>query len=201
MVGVAVDGARGRVGGAGVDLRQPQRCTVGHAVVPGGMHQPYGVVRCQAVQVRSVQIAQLRQLALVPAVAQQPFTGLHRRHLLLHQRANFGDAGGLAQVQMVELVHTAIGEVPVRIDQPGSGRLAMKVDDPGPLRGHGENVGAGTHTQDSAIANGDSLCDRIVRIDRKDPSVHQHHIGCGLFCLAPRAYRAEHQAGQRDHQQ
>jgi hypothetical protein len=124
-----------------------------------------------------MQVAQLRQLALVPTVSQQPLARLQRGHLLLHQGTHFGDAGSLTQVQVVELVHATIGEVPVRIDQPGSRCPAMQVDDPGLLRPHGQDVRVCTHTQDAAIADSDRLCNRIVRIDRQDPTMHQHHIG------------------------
>ena len=128
-LGIAVDGPGRRIFRLGVDMRQPQRFMIGHAVVSGGMHQPDWIVRRCLIQVGGQYITALRQLAFVPARTGEPLPWLQLCGRRVDAIDHLADGGGITETDFVELLVSAGRKMGVGIDQSRRRGLSMKIDD------------------------------------------------------------------------
>ncbi len=174
---VAVDGACGRVFGLGGDVGEAEGVAVDRGVVPGYVLQPDRVVGRDFVEVGGIDVAIFGELALVPAGAEDPFAGFGGCGSGLDAADDLGDACGVGQLDVVELVDAAILIVTVGVDEAGSGGSAVEVEDLGVRVGEGEDLLFGADGDDCAVADGEGFGDGVFGVDGEDGSVDEDYVG------------------------
>ena len=168
---VAVDGAGGRILGGRGNLRKLERRRIGGAVVPGGVSQPHRIVCGDRIEIGGGDIAPFGELALVPAVAQQPFAGFQCRNSQPYAPHHLGDARDVAQIHVIQFPDSAVGDVRMAVDEPRRRGPAMQIDAAGGGAGEAQNLVVGAERGDLPIANRHAFDDRILRIHREYPAV------------------------------
>ena len=145
-----------------------------------GVDQPDRIVGSSFVEIGSVDVTVIGELAFVPAIADEPFAWLELGKALVDAAEDFLDVGGIAQADVVEFVGAAVGEVAVSVDQTGSGCAAVEVDDAGGGRGERLDLRVGADSGDLAGGDGDGFGDGVVRVDNENFAVVKNEIGSGL---------------------
>ena len=64
----------------------------------------------------------------------------------------------------------------VSVDQTGSSREAVKIDDPRGRAGSPLDLGRGSHRDNLAFGDGDSFNDGVLRVDGQDLAVDQDQV-------------------------
>jgi hypothetical protein len=174
-VGVAHDGARRRVGGAGVHAgeRQGRRVRPSAVVVLGA--QQDGVTRRHAVEVAAVQARDAPTLqreagAEDPgSLGQAPRGGLDARQPLLHRR-------GVLQPDLIEF-QAVLREVEVGVVEAREDGGVRGLEHPGGAGAEGEDLVATADGHDAAGGPGDGLGGGVGRVHRVDAVGEQDRVG------------------------
>ena len=162
---IAVDGACGRVFGFGGDVGEMQGVTVDRGVVSRYVLQPDRVVGRDLVEVGGIDVTIFGEFALVPAGAEDPFAGFGGCHPGLHAADDLGDAFGVSQLDVVELVDAPVLVVAVGVDEPGSGRSAAEIEDLGVCVGEGHDLLFRADGDDLSGADGEGFGDGVFGVD------------------------------------
>ena len=179
---VAVDRASGRVRGVLVDAGELERDRVGDAVVAHRVREPHRVLRRHRVEVRGVDVALLFELALVPARTLDPLARLGLLGAEAHEPRRIRGALDvrIAQVHDVEKLDASPGEVHVGVEEAGRDRAAGELDPFGAFTSEALDLGTRSHREDSTVADGHRLRDRVVGVDGEDRSADEDPVR-GLF--------------------
>ncbi len=118
----------GRVLGDGGNMRKMQCRAVGRAIVARGLRQPYGVARRHLVEIGRQDIAPFCEFSLVPAVALQPLTGFEGGNSRLNPPYDLRNAGGVAELHVIQHVDPGLSDMGVTVDQPRGGGAAAQID-------------------------------------------------------------------------
>ena len=200
-VGVVIDGAAGRIRGVAGNAGKLHRQAVGGAIVPHGVRQPHGVVGSDRVEVGCGDVAQLLELALVPATAADPVAGLGLRDTLGDLVDHIGDRSH-TWVTEIEYEHArgaAVAEVSVSVEQPRRCRPATEIDPAGGYTDQCVDLGARADRDDATVLHRNGLGNAIGGVDGDDLAVDQRDVG-RLFCRRPAATtRSQRHANNRDH--
>ena len=195
---VAIDCACGRVFGLGGNVGEAEGVAIDRGVVPGYVLQPDRVVGRDFVEVGGIDVAIFGELALVPAGAEDPFAGFGDCRTGLDAADDLGDACGVGQLDVVELVDASILIVAVGVDESGSGGSAVEVEDLGVRVGEGENLLFGADGDDCAVADGESFGDGVFGVDSQEGSVDEDYVGfCRLVERGRWKWEAVEQPGTR----
>src|SRR3984957_11669927 len=116
------------------------------------MHQPHRILRRYPVQIGSEHIASLGQLALIPAIALQPFARFEPGDARLYPPNHLGDARGIAEVNVVELLDAGFGDVRMAVDESRRRGAAVQVDAPRGGAGEAQEVPIRADGDDPSIA-------------------------------------------------
>ena len=150
---IAIDGARRRCHAVGRNARELKGEAVRNAVVPGRVHEPDGIRRRHGIEVAGLDVPTLHELALVPAAAPQPFTGLQLRDACRDAPRDLPNALGIAQLYGIQLARAALEDVRVRVHEPGSSRPAVQIDHRGAPLGERANLAVGADCDDAPVAH------------------------------------------------
>ena len=186
------------------DLRQLHRGRVGRSVVPGGVHNPYRIVRRSFIQIGSEDVAMLGEFAFVPAIAAEPLAGFKCCSALADSAHHVINAGGVAEADLVKFTDTAIGEAAVAVNQAGRGGVSVQIDNSSAIGGASLHVRVRAHGDNLSLADRHGLRDRVLRVDCDDVSVDQHDVAvgdraaAGRRCAAALARHEQHSDARDD---
>jgi hypothetical protein len=169
--GIAIDRSGGWILGGSGYICQMQRRRIAHTVVSGRMHQPHWIVRRNAVKICSGDVAPFGELALVPTVSLQPFAGFQPCNSRLHAPYHFGDGRGIAEMNVIQLFHSGIGDMRVAIDEARCRGAAMQIDTLSAGAREPQNIPIGADGDDFPVADRQAFRNRVVRIHGEDPAV------------------------------
>src|ERR1700747_2004440 len=121
----------------------------------------------------------LSELALIPAEAVKPFTGLYQGRLGLYPGNDLNNRSSVGELDAVEFFDASFGDVGMRVDQTRRGGVAVKVDDAdtGGFACKLQNFRIAAHLYEHALADRDGLSNRIPGIHSKDVAVKQYQVG------------------------
>src|ERR1700691_3843892 len=164
--------------------------------MPGGVHEPDGVIRRDGVEIRRGDVAAFGEFALVPAGAGDPFAKLDNRDLGLHAGDDFRYRSGIRELDAVELFNAAVGDVGVGVDEAGGGCATVEVDDAGAGGSACEfqYFGVGADLHDNTVTDGESLGYRVPGVYGENVAVKQDEVG-------GKALRGEDSSQQQDGEQ
>ncbi len=173
---VAIDGAGDRIRGLRRDVGESQGDRVRHAVMAGGVHQPYGIFGRYRVEIGRLEIAPLGELALIPAVALQPFARLEARNPRAHPAHDLGDRRCIAKMHVVELLDAAVGDVGMAVDEPRGCRTSVQIDPQRCGAGEAQDLPVRADRDDLSVADRQGLGDGVARIHGQNVSVEQQQL-------------------------
>ena len=179
-VGIAIDRAAGRIRRRLRDPRELERERVRDAVMAHRMRQPYRVFRGDCIEVRSVDVASFRELALVPSMALYPTAVFEHFTLLVDHAGNVVDAFRVwvAQVEQVQEVGSTPGTMAMSVQKSRRRGLAAQVDALGLRTGQRLDLGVRADGHDATVPDRDRLGHAVVSVDGNNVAVHQNAI-CG----------------------
>src|SRR5215467_8699963 len=143
-----------------------------------GVRKPDRIIGRYFVEIGSVDVAEFREFAFVPARALDPDSRRRVRDFLAHEFDGLGDALDIAEVEVVN--GGGLVEVAMRVNQTGSGGASVEIDDVGVLSGMLADFVIGTDRDNFAVLNGEGLRDGVLGIYGDDFSVDQEKIGVAL---------------------
>src|SRR5260370_17616838 len=143
-----------------------------------GVRKPERSIGGNFVELGSIDVAEFREFAFVPARALDPDIRRRVRDFLAHEFDGLGNTLDVAEIEVVNgggLVEVAMG-----VNHAGSGSASVEVDDAGILSGMLADFVIRTDGNNFAVLNGEGLRDEVLGIYGDDISVDQKKIGVAL---------------------
>ena len=166
----------------------------------GGVRKPDRIIGGNFVEIGSIDVAEFREFAFVPARALDPDIGRRVRDFLAHEFDGLGNTLDVAEVEVVD--GGGFVEVAMRVNQAGSSGASVEIDDAGVFSGVLADFVIGADSDNFAVLNGEGLRDGILGIYGDDFSVDQKEIGVALqICAGSLLSAKRRNGGRRDGEQ
>ena len=148
-----------------------------------GLGEHHGVVGRHGVEVLRGDDATLGELALIPPAALNPRAFRRTGRLRPNRGGDIGDVLDLrvAQVEDVQALGTAIGEVRVSVEQPRCNRAPGEVDASRVRRGRSLHLRRRPHDDDAVAGDADGLSNAIDGVDGQHATVDEDQVGPRLL--------------------
>jgi hypothetical protein len=174
--------------------REEERGAIGDAVVSCRLREEHRIVGRDGVEILCRNQTTLGELAFVPAAALDPCASWRGGDFRTDCGGDIADTldRRVAEIDDVQTVGAATGEVGVGVEKTGRDGAALEIDAASCRAGQSIDLGGAANGGDVVTGDGDGLSDAVGRVDGDDAGVGEDDVGARLLCGDSRCGRGEH---------